>query len=91
MNRRHFLLSTAALAVSGCKVSSEHGVRNPCKSPGALASLHPAQFDASIVRAAWSGIGPAQVWEWKRICLMPRTFLRCTFCANTMRCCLISC
>jgi uncharacterized protein len=63
VNRRHFLLSTAALAVSGCKVSFEQGMRNPCKSPNALASYPAAQFDAAIVRAAWLGIDPTQVWD----------------------------
>jgi uncharacterized protein len=63
MNRRQFLLSASALPFSGCKFSLEQGMTNPCKSPSALASYPSIQFDAAIVRNAWTGIDPTQVWD----------------------------
>jgi uncharacterized protein len=63
MNRRHFLLTSSALGLVSCKVSFEQGLRNPCKSPAALATLSAAQFDASLVRSAWAGIDATQVWD----------------------------
>ncbi len=63
MNRRNFLICAAGAGLAACKVSFEHGIKNPCKSPNAMSALPAAQFDTALVRAAWAGIDPAQVWD----------------------------
>ncbi len=61
MNRRHFLLGACSMPlVASCKVSFEHGARNPCKSPREIPS---AQINHALIRNAWAGIDPAQVWD----------------------------
>jgi uncharacterized protein len=60
ISRRTFLLSSAALGLTSCKVSFEHGMRNPCRL---ATSLPPAVNTSAWVRAAWQGIDPTQVWD----------------------------
>jgi mannonate dehydratase len=62
MNRRSFLyvLGAGTIGVAaGCGLSFEDGLFNPC-----LSSPLPERLrDHELVRAAWSGIDPAQLWD----------------------------
>jgi uncharacterized protein len=60
MNRRHFLLSTSALALASCKVSFEHGTTNPCRIPRTLPK---DILNSGLVSAAFEGISAPQVWD----------------------------
>jgi uncharacterized protein len=60
MNRRHFLLAPLALGLVSCKISFEHGARNPCRAPSALPK---DILNSSIVKAAFQGISAPQVWD----------------------------
>lgn len=59
MKRREFLqlAGFGVLGLTGCPVSMEHGLRNPCldDDPGPLAR--------ELVAAAFEGVDPAQVWD----------------------------
>ncbi len=58
MKRRGFLGAAASAALSGCGFSLEQGVWNPCR-----ASLPPSLAGHELVRAAWQGIDPQNVWD----------------------------
>ena len=63
MNRRRFLLAagTAGLGLAGLaawRYWPEHGLMNPC-----LAALPREVADHELVRAAWEGLDPTQVWD----------------------------
>lgn len=61
MNRRRFLTGLgagAALLGGGGAALARQRVWNPCR-----ASVPPAIADHDIVRAAWDGIDPAQLWD----------------------------
>ena len=62
MKRRRFLVAAAvaaaASALTGCRFSLEQGLFNECRSPGGHRI-----FREPLVRAAWSGVDPAQVWD----------------------------
>ncbi|MGH8663874.1 MAG: twin-arginine translocation signal domain-containing protein, partial [Burkholderiales bacterium] len=61
MNRRTFLIGTAAMAVTagaGAYVWPEQGLFNPCK-----AAMPPQLANHELVRAAWEGIDAARVWD----------------------------
>lgn len=66
MNRRKFMLGFStlgtlglgAVGVVGAKLWPEQGFSNPC-----LAGLPPDLANHELVRAAWEGIDPAQVWD----------------------------
>ncbi|MBM3359229.1 MAG: amidohydrolase [Betaproteobacteria bacterium] len=60
--RRRFLGAAgcaAALAtLGGCRLTLEHGISNPCRTP-----LPDALSRHEAVRAAWEGIDAARVWD----------------------------
>ena len=63
MTRRRFLGMAAALGTCGAGVTAwklwpAEGVFNPC-----LGALPPRLAEHELVRAAWEGIAPAQVWD----------------------------
>ncbi|MDH5263576.1 MAG: amidohydrolase [Betaproteobacteria bacterium] len=62
MNRRRFLgaaaVAAAASALTGCRFSFEQGLFNECRAPGGHRI-----FREPLVRAAWSGLDPARVWD----------------------------
>ncbi|OGA15629.1 MAG: amidohydrolase [Betaproteobacteria bacterium RIFCSPLOWO2_02_FULL_66_14] len=57
-SRRGFLAAAAGGALSGCGISLEQGLWNPCRSqlPQRLASH-------ALVQAAWQGIDARQMWD----------------------------
>jgi mannonate dehydratase len=62
MNRRTFLavLGVGALGfTTGCGLSLEDGVFNPCLSGPLPESLR----NHDVVRAAWDGVDPSQLWD----------------------------
>ncbi|OFZ87006.1 MAG: amidohydrolase [Betaproteobacteria bacterium RBG_16_64_18] len=61
MNRRHFIGMAAAVAAGGAaawKLWPDEGLFNPC-----LGALPPRLAGHELVRAAWEGLDPAQVWD----------------------------
>ncbi len=63
MNRRQFLLRSAALGAGAAgfgawRLWPEQGLMNPC-----LAALPLELAGHELVRAAWEGLDPAQVWD----------------------------
>ena len=63
MNRRQFLIasSAASLGLAGLaawRYWPEHGLFNPC-----LAALPEEVANHELVRSAWEGLDPAQVWD----------------------------
>lgn len=63
MNRRRFLIATGSigLGLTGLAVWRfwpEHGILNPC-----LAALPREVADHELVKAAWDGLDPVQVWD----------------------------
>jgi len=59
VNRRRFLgAAVAASALTGCRFSLEQGLFNECRAPGGH-----RVFREPLVRAAWSGVDPARVWD----------------------------
>ncbi len=59
MNRRRFLgLAPAAVALGGCDLSLEQGLFNECRASGGHRILR-----EPLVRAAWDGVDPRQVWD----------------------------
>ena len=60
MNRRRFLRAVAVLGFAGgCGLSFEEGLFNPCL-PGPLPE-HLKNHE--VIRAAWAGIAPSEVWD----------------------------
>jgi len=63
MNRRRFLLAGAGVVAGAAGAATWHywpeqGLWNPC-----LAALPDGQGVQALLRAAWSGIDPAKVWD----------------------------
>jgi mannonate dehydratase len=60
MNRRQFLRTVGVLGFAGgCGLSFEEGLFNPC-----LRGPLPEQLkNHQVVRAAWTGIDPAELWD----------------------------
>jgi mannonate dehydratase len=59
LNRRRFAFgAAAAAALAGCELSFEQGLWNPC-----LARLPRRLAEHELVRAAWEGVDPQQVWD----------------------------
>jgi Predicted metal-dependent hydrolase of the TIM-barrel fold len=63
VNRRKFLLSSgvlslAAIATAGWKYWPEQGFSNPCR-----AELPPHLNNHELIKTAWEGLDPAQVWD----------------------------
>ena len=58
MNRRAFLAAAGGALAAGCDLSLKEGVLNSCR-----AALPPALAADSLVRSAWRGIVPADVWD----------------------------
>jgi uncharacterized protein len=60
LTRRNILLAAASLPLTSCKVSFEHGMKNPCKSPKQIPAAH---VESQWVTDAWRGINAENVWD----------------------------